>query len=247
MSAWERWWLLAEAVGLIAGWWSIRSIGLSRGRTALALLVITLAAVAGARAEFVIENAVPPAGWLDHRGMRAPGAFVAMAMVGPPALWALGIPVLRFLDALAPVAALCIFVGRFGCFIEGCCYGVPTALAWGVTYPFGTAPFANHLRRGLIGASATASLPVHPLALYLGVDALLIAVCLWWLSRRATFAGQVTLWLLVLRGWSKVSIELLREQELALTLNRSGTIEMWPALAASIVLIVVAATRRARV
>ncbi|MBN1549376.1 prolipoprotein diacylglyceryl transferase [Candidatus Babeliales bacterium] len=52
------------------------------------------------------------------------------------------IPVLHFLDMIAPYAALAQAFGRVGCFFAGCCYGAPTAVAWAVTFtnPEGAAP-----------------------------------------------------------------------------------------------------------
>ncbi|MCX5700541.1 MAG: prolipoprotein diacylglyceryl transferase [Candidatus Omnitrophica bacterium] len=37
-------------------------------------------------------------------------------------------------DLFAPGLALGIAIGRIGCFLNGCCYGVPTCLPWGIFY-----------------------------------------------------------------------------------------------------------------
>ncbi|MBU0766829.1 prolipoprotein diacylglyceryl transferase [Patescibacteria group bacterium] len=37
-------------------------------------------------------------------------------------------------NAIAPTAAIGISIGRIGCFLQGCCYGKPTSLAWGVDF-----------------------------------------------------------------------------------------------------------------
>lgn len=34
----------------------------------------------------------------------------------------------------APAIALGLAIGRLGCFFQGCCYGVPTSLPWGVNF-----------------------------------------------------------------------------------------------------------------
>lgn len=37
-------------------------------------------------------------------------------------------------DTFALPLALAMTVGRFGCFVNGCCYGTPTSLPWGVSF-----------------------------------------------------------------------------------------------------------------
>ena len=47
----------------------------------------------------------------------------------------LGLPMWTVADALTPSLALGTVFGRVGCFLNGCCYGRPTALPWGVIVP----------------------------------------------------------------------------------------------------------------
>jgi phosphatidylglycerol:prolipoprotein diacylglycerol transferase len=37
-------------------------------------------------------------------------------------------------DVIAPGAILAQAIGRIGCLLNGCCYGLPTSLPWGVVY-----------------------------------------------------------------------------------------------------------------
>jgi phosphatidylglycerol:prolipoprotein diacylglycerol transferase len=43
-----------------------------------------------------------------------------------------------YLDILAPSAALGMGLGRIGCFLNGCCWGLPSDLPWAVRFPFGS-------------------------------------------------------------------------------------------------------------
>ncbi|HEY2368874.1 MAG TPA: prolipoprotein diacylglyceryl transferase family protein, partial [Polyangiaceae bacterium] len=72
----------------------------------------------------------------------------------------------RFLDAVAPSLAIGIFFARVGCFLAGCDYGTPTTSFVGTAFPRGSHAFRDHVARGWIDASASASLPVHPTELY---------------------------------------------------------------------------------
>lgn len=47
---------------------------------------------------------------------------------------------LFLLNLFLPVLALAQAIGRIGCFLGGCCYGVPCA--WGVHYPVGSLPYS---------------------------------------------------------------------------------------------------------
>jgi phosphatidylglycerol:prolipoprotein diacylglycerol transferase len=105
-----------------------------------------------------------------------------------------------FLDAAAVSAPLGVAIGRIGCFCYGCCYGTPTRLPWGVSFPkmidtegnvVGSLPFLAHIRDHLIGAAASRSAPVHPVQLYECLaDLLLFAgLLIAWRSRR--LAGRL--------------------------------------------------------
>src|SRR5262245_27618161 len=66
-----------------------------------------------------------------HAGGAIVGAVVALAIVPPRS----GVPAWRLADAVVPVAGVGIAIARLGCFLHGCCFGVPCALPWCVTFP----------------------------------------------------------------------------------------------------------------
>jgi len=82
--------------------------------------------------------------WLQlgslHEALAAPGIVYYGALVGgalglgQAARW-LGLPVLATLDAMIPAVPVGHALGRVGCFLGGCCYGLPTHVAWAVRYP----------------------------------------------------------------------------------------------------------------
>jgi phosphatidylglycerol---prolipoprotein diacylglyceryl transferase len=39
------------------------------------------------------------------------------------------------MDVFAPAGIVALAIGRVGCFLAGCCWGMPTDLAWGVVFP----------------------------------------------------------------------------------------------------------------
>jgi phosphatidylglycerol:prolipoprotein diacylglycerol transferase len=107
--------------------------------------------------------------WLDN------GKTLLLGLVGgylgvEIAKWALGIKT-KTGDSFAVPVAAAVGVGRFGCWLAGCCYGLPTGLPWGVD-------FGDGLRR-------------HPTQLYEAAFHLSAAVVLAWLQRRHLFRGQL--------------------------------------------------------
>src|SRR3990172_7823592 len=55
------------------------------------------------------------------------------------------LPILRYLDALAVGLLLALALGRIGCFLNGCCWGRPTTLPWGVRFPYGSLAYNSQI------------------------------------------------------------------------------------------------------
>ncbi|MHC4510326.1 MAG: prolipoprotein diacylglyceryl transferase [Planctomycetota bacterium] len=55
------------------------------------------------------------------------------------------LPVRRYIDALAVGLMLALVFGRIGCFLNGCCYGKPTDLPWGVRFPYNSFAYASQV------------------------------------------------------------------------------------------------------
>ena len=65
-------------------------------------------------------------------GMSVQGFVIAAVGVLVLAGWLAGIPVGAMLDVTAPGLLLGMTIGRLGCFLGGCCVGLPTASRWGI-------------------------------------------------------------------------------------------------------------------
>src|SRR5262249_25153432 len=83
-------------------------------------------------------------------------------------------PLRPMLDVVAPSLALGIALWRFGCFLNGCCYGYLCQLPVGVSFPAKSPPWNAQVAQGFLGSDAPWSLPVHPTQLYSTVDALIL-------------------------------------------------------------------------
>jgi prolipoprotein diacylglyceryltransferase len=84
-----------------------------------------------------------------------------------------------------------IAVGRWGCLLNGCCFGTITDLPWGVRYQTGSSPYFLHHSLGLLGDSARQSLYVHPYPAYESLGLLLWLPFAYWLGRRLRSQGAL--------------------------------------------------------
>jgi len=109
---------------------------------------------------------------------------------------------LRYADAWAFFLPASLLVGRFGCFLAGCCHGNVTAAPWAITYPPGSLSHIHHVNDGLVARGSATSLPVHPAQLYemvLVLGLLLLATFL-----RPRLRGRGSLFLTVAGGYSLI-------------------------------------------
>lgn len=109
---------------------------------------------------------------------------------------------LKVTDSIAPSIALGLFLGRIGCFLNGCCYGKECDLPWGVTFP-------QHSPAGFqMGA-----VPLHPTQLYSSGYALLIFIVLMYLDRRQRFDGFLFGLFMTLYGIARFTVDFFRYYE----------------------------------
>lgn len=132
------------------------------------------------------------------------------------------LPFWKTADIFAPTVAFGIFLTRIGCFLNGCCYGTPTALPWGVTFPPGSIPDAQ------FGAQA-----IHPTQLYSSLFGLLLFGFLVWHNKRKKFDGSGFSILLMADSLFRFFIEFIRSYEPEMYLNLGAlhwTYNQWMAI-----------------
>lgn len=119
-----------------------RSVGLDPEVMSNAALYSLIIGMVGARTFFVVHYydqfrgdfgsvfAVWRGG-LEFLGGAIPAIMFMLLYLGHRRL-----PVRRYLDILAVGLMLGLSFGRIGCFLNGCCFGRPTDLPWGVRFPY---------------------------------------------------------------------------------------------------------------
>lgn len=155
-------------------------------------LVIVFASIIGARLLYVLFHREEMHSVLDvvalwSGGLTLYGGVLAAIAAAWFHLRRRQAPFLDMADTVAPSLGLGLGLTRIGCFLNGCCYGKPTALPWGVHFP-PEAP-VGRLFDGT---------PLHPAQLYSSLTGFLILGVLLLYDRRRRPAGTVfALWLVL--------------------------------------------------
>ena len=115
------------------------------------------------------------------------------------------LPLWTTCDMFAPGIALGHVVGRLGCLMAGCCYGIPTTKPWGITF---TDPFAA------ANVGTPLGVPLHPTQLYEAAAELLILGILLVTERKGRPYPGRTFWLyMLLYAITRFIIEFYRGDE----------------------------------
>ena len=199
LGAYTTFLVLAALIGGLAAGRVLVADGLSRRWAAIGLTGAILVGLAGARLVAVLLN---PATYLADPGAilaPAPRGFAlygGLAGSGLVLIWLARrakLDLARLADRLIGPIAVGLILLRIGCFLNGCCSGLPTNLPWGVTFPGGGVSWGQQLLGGSTAALFGAVSPVHPTQLYEALAVLILAGIVFWLRRRALPPGAAAL------------------------------------------------------
>ena len=149
-------------------------------------LVLLILAIVGGRGLFVLTHwadyASDPLGVLRlwEGGLMLYGGYVLAIAGGILYVRRAKLPLWKVADAAAPAMALGVGIGRIGCFLNGCCFGLPTHAPWGVRFPPGS--YASYTFPGE---------HVQPSQIYMALAGGLLFVVLLRLDRKPRFDGYL--------------------------------------------------------
>jgi phosphatidylglycerol:prolipoprotein diacylglycerol transferase len=161
-----------------------RARGIPEERLSTLSLLLLLLAIIGGRMLFVFthwdEYAQDPLGILRlwEGGLMLYGGYFLAITGGIVYVRRAGLPVWRIADAAAPSMAIGVAIGRLGCFFNGCCFGLPTHLPWGIHFP--PQSYSNAVFPGE---------SLHPSQLYMAGAGFLLFVVTLALDRKPRFDG----------------------------------------------------------
>lgn len=104
-------------------------------------------------------------------------------------------------DILAPSIALGVAITRVGCFLYGCCYGIPTDLPWGVEFP-GYSAAGSHFHEH-----------IHPAQLYASAYGILIFLALLVIEKKKPPTGVLFGLLMVMYATARFFVDFIRYYE----------------------------------
>ena len=180
--------------------WRARRVGISPDNVTDVALWALLGGIAGSRIVYVVENAdyyfdASRPGWsfLDVFKLWEGGLVFYGGLIGASCLAFVVVRrkkerLLAVLDVLAPSLALGHAFGRLGCFMRGCCYGVPLGSdAWyGIVFPKGSLPYDPGARSPIADGT-----PLFPSQILSSLNLLAIFAVLSFYFRRRRAEGEV--------------------------------------------------------
>lgn len=201
---------LAFIAGAIVGEKEARRKGFQHGLVYDLLSYLLVAAIIGARLYYVIFADL--LWFIAHPmeilaiwkgGLSLHGGVLGGVLTGIWYCRKKGLPVWKFTDVLAPSIALGQAVGRIGCAMNGCCFGRPTTLPWGIVF---TDP----------GSLAPSGIRLHPTQIYESLMSFGLFLGLWYMRKKTPFDGQLFITYLIGYGVIRFFLEFFRGDSLLL-------------------------------
>lgn len=149
-----------------------------------------------------------------HGGFSILGSIAGIVLVMPWCLRKEHIPVLPFFDLAALHAPIIQAFARIGCFLAGCCYGLPSTLPWAVVFTDASCP-------------APCNIPLHPTQLYSSLAAFGYFLLMYYVLQYAlTKPGQLLGAYFMLAGFDRFFIDFWRADRIYLSATWSDALSM---------------------
>jgi phosphatidylglycerol:prolipoprotein diacylglycerol transferase len=170
-------------------------------------LIIVFGALVGSRLLFIAEHAstyaADPSRLLQLRqgGLSMYGGVLLAAAGAALYCKRTGISFLALADTCAPSLALGEAITRIGCFLNGCCFGMPSSLPWAMVFP--DQSNAGHAFHGIA---------IHPTQLYASLAHVAIFAVLLAVGAKPQKRGRLIGLFLLLHATARLAVDTLRYQ-----------------------------------
>jgi len=215
---------LSFLLGIYFSMYRARKRGIDPNQVVDLSVGIVISAILGARFLYVIfhldefrghwwdtVNPFQSSGQVGIAGLTMLGGFIAAVAFSLIYMRLKKLPVLKISDLLVPAVGLGYFITRIGCFLNGCCYGLPTDMPWGMVFPQDSP--AGYCYPGQA---------IHPAQLYSSFYGLVIFGLTLFLERYKKFDGFLLFVFFILYGVSRFTVDLFRYYENSMVMLRLG-------------------------
>jgi phosphatidylglycerol:prolipoprotein diacylglycerol transferase len=195
---------IMTAVAFLCAWQALklnmRRHNLLKPRAELVAMLLAISGLIGSKLYCLLETPAQFASLSVALDLTQGRAWFGSLLAGTAVLYLLArlhnLSPLRMMDIVSPTAVVAYAIGRLGCLLSGDgCYGVPTTLPWGMTFPHGLSPTNDY---------------VHPTPIYEFIASALIFIYLWRIPARTKASGWVFANYLLLTGSARFLVEFIR-------------------------------------
>ena len=185
----------------------------SRMGTGLFLVGLFISFIAGARFFYILFYTQPEWSLLlapVPYGFSLFGGLLLAVVYLFAVAWKIHLPVWEWLDMHTPGLIGYVIMSKIGCFLNGCCFGTPTIMPWGIAYAEGSQAYNYYIVRALDNFQFKSwrvySDLIHPVQLYESFLTLLLLIIALSLLKRRLMPGIV--FLLVFGAYSLIRLGL---------------------------------------
>jgi len=233
---------LGFAFGVWLGTVRARKVGIPPAKVMDLTMWILIGSMVGARLMYVlfhldefkgrlldIISPIQSDGTIGIAGLVVLGGVIFAV---PAAWWYLkkqNIPFLKMMDVMVPSLAFGMVIGRLGCTLNGCCFGLPTDLPWGIIF-----------HENCYAGSVFPHQSIHPTQIYTIIYCAVIGAILLLRSSHKRFEGELFYLFFLLYGPARYINETVRYYRSSMVLFHIGDYRMTISMLVSVAITVVA-------
>ena len=189
---------------VIISLWFIKQAGLSIKSRLLCFLSMIVGVLVGARLLNVLINWDYYMVYRDRifafntAGFSLMGGLILAGVLGLVSSKILKLDFWKLGDSVAPGLGIGLILMRIGCFLNGCCYGLPSKVAWAVKFPYNSFAHKYYLSKqdpniGFSLFKSLASPTLHPTQIYEIIGALIATLVAIFIIRKKANDGVAIL------------------------------------------------------